>query len=490
MKKDEKFKKENKGITLIALVITVIVLLILAGITISTLAGNNGILTKVAQSKDETEQAEVEEIVDLAITSLLGENEGSTDGITPKMIADEVNKMEDRSDIYAEDEVVFPTKIIFPEKNRQVEVNLETDSSSSIAYMKNLEPGLYETGTSKIIMAWDNLIENGYIYSSNETTITASSSMPSGDLVLGDGYTRFSIAGNCGIVKVAAIINLYVQNSYTSIVCSDIPTLENAYIEDGFNGDLDFYKNALISSVRLPEGLSSISEQAFRNCPQLTNITIPSSVTSIEDWAFSGCSGLTSINIPSNVTSIGEYAFQYCSNLTSITIPSSVTSIGDDAFNYCTSLTSITIPENATIGEYAFYNCYSLTNITIPTSLTSIGGSAFNNTAWYNNQPDGDIYINKTYYAYKGTMPSNTSIEIKEGTTSICGNAFFYETNLASITIPSSVTSIGRLAFVGCKNLTTVNYTGESSQWSRITMGSGNTYLTGATINYNYNGET
>ena len=90
----------------------------------------------------------------------------------------------------------------------------------------------------------------------------------------------------------------------------------------------------------------------------MTSITIPNSVTSIGDYAFQYCSSLTSITIPNSVTSIGDYAFSYCSGLTSITIPNSVTGIGRDAFSYCSGLTSITIPNSVTsIGDFAFYDC-------------------------------------------------------------------------------------------------------------------------------------
>ena len=124
--------------------------------------------------------------------------------------------------------------------------------------------------------------------------------------------------------------------------------------------------------------MTSIEWCAFEGCSGLTSITIPNSVTSIGQGAFHGCSGLTSINIPNSVTSIGSGAFYDCSSLTSVTIPNSVTSIRNSAFFGCSSLTSITIPNSVTsIGNWAFWNCSGLTSVTIPNSVTSIGDYAF-----------------------------------------------------------------------------------------------------------------
>ena len=175
-----------------------------------------------------------------------------------------------------------------------------------------------------------------------------------------------------------------------------------------------------------------MESSAFSGCSGLTSITIPNSVTSIGSSAFEGCSGLTSVTIPNSVTSIGSSAFSRLLWPTSITIPNSVTSIGSSAFSGCSGLTSVTIPNSVTsIGDYAFSGCSGLTSVTIPNSVTSIGNYAFYNCSGL------------------------TSVTIGNSVTSIGDEAFWGCSGLTSVTIPNSVTSIGGNAFDGV-DLTTV----------------------------------
>jgi len=133
-----------------------------------------------------------------------------------------------------------------------------------------------------------------------------------------------------------------------------------------------------LTTVSIPEGVTSIEWGAFSDCIGLTAISIPASVTSIGAHAFSNCRGLPTISIPQGVTSIGDMAFQYCTGLPTISIPESVTSIGSGAFSDCSGLTTISIPDSVTnISDLTFSYCTGLTNISLPESVTSIGAGAF-----------------------------------------------------------------------------------------------------------------
>ena len=261
------------------------------------------------------------------------------------------------------------------------------------------------------------------------------------------------------------------------------------------------YVPASLKEVIITGGASIGS---FWGCTSLTSVTIPDSVTSIGSGAFSGCTSLTSITIPDNVTSLGQSAFSGCTSLTLITIPDSVTSIGQSAFSRCTSLTLITIPDSVTsIGSYAFEGCSSLESMTIPFVGAEAGKTA-EDTYQYpfgyifgTSSYTGGTAVEQRYYGSStssttsttyyipsslrsvtvtgGNIPygafddcsSLTSVIVGNGVTSIGGYAFYGCTSLPSVTIPASVTSIGASAFRDCTSLATV-YITDIGKWATI----------------------
>ena len=280
-------------------------------------------------------------------------------------------------------------------------------------------------------------------------------------VTIGNGVTSIGGRAFMGCHKLAEVYNKSSldittensENGYVAYYAKNVYTEEGGSwftdTADGFRLFYDGTDGYLMgyygeeTAITLPDGFTAydgtevteyaIYDYAFYSCDGLTSVTIPDSVTSIGDYAFYVCSGLTSVTIPNSVTSIGMGAFMVCSGLTSVTIGNGVTSIGSYAFKGCTGLTSITIPDSVTsIGDYAFSGCTGLTSVTIPDSVTSIGSYAF--------------------YGCSGL----TSVTIGNGVTSIGSYAFEGCTGLTSVTLPDSVTSIGSYAFYGCSGLTSI----------------------------------
>jgi hypothetical protein len=262
-------------------------------------------------------------------------------------------------------------------------------------------------------------------------------------------------------------------------------------------GDWAFSYSSELTTIEIPKKVIRVGKHVFYGCTNLTSIVvdIENSVYDSRDncnaiietstnTLIAGCATST---IPNTITTIGEEAFKDCSGLTAVNIPYSVMSIGANAFSGCCSISRVEINSNAivskdytsdasisnifgsqvteyvfgdaitSIGDFAFYNSSSLTTFNIPNGVKSVGNEAFNGTVWYNNQLDGIVYAGKNLYKHKGPMPENTSIVIKEGTYSITPKAFYDCSGLTAITMPNSLMTIGYEAFEGCTGLTTVS---------------------------------
>ena len=248
---------------------------------------------------------------------------------------------------------------------------------------------------------------------------------------------RISLIAACSVVFLVLLSVLALH-----------PLIKNA------SGDYRTFINMYnIEEFKIPDGVTSISKEAFSNCESLKTVIIPDSVTSIEDYAFFECANLESVSFPNTVTSIGNFAFSGCSSLTSVSIPNSVKSIGISAFQECTSIASIIIPDSVkTIGDYAFLKCTGLKSVTIGHGTTRIGSSAFKDCSKLESAKIGDAvnYINEEAFA---NCQSLKSVDMPQGTKHIGARAFLDCKNLNSITISRDVINIGEFAFSGCTRL-------------------------------------
>lgn len=190
--------------------------------------------------------------------------------------------------------------------------------------------------------------------------------------------------------------------------------------------------NGAAADVTIPsrykgKPVTMIDHAAFHNSA-VTSVTIPDSVTSIHDSAFAYCSSLTNISIPNSVTSIGSFAFEGCTKLESITLPSSLLTISEFLFYDCSQLTTIHIPDSvSSIRTYAFYNCGKLETIRIPVSVTSIGSYAFDDcpssmTVTYSGSKKQWDAITKG--SYNGVLENHLVCNTLEATFTADGTTF------------------------------------------------------------------
>lgn len=227
------------------------------------------------------------------------------------------------------------------------------------------------------------------------------------------------------------------------------------------------FNKAIITSVTIPNGVTSIGDHAFDDCRSLYNIYLPDGLTSIGSFAFNQCMGLNNVIFKKGITSIATGAFNNCWNLTNVSIPLGVTSIGNNAFRCCYGLSSINLPEGVTeIGSEAF--CFSgLKTISLPQTLKNIGEKAF---------------------AYSGL----TTISLPQGVISIDVDSFSNCNSLNSINFYSPTTVIYSASYWGAHTIppsttiygyspsTAENYATNNGR-TFVNMGASN--LSGDTIN-------
>ncbi|WP_165354003.1 leucine-rich repeat protein [Bacteroides salyersiae] len=284
------------------------------------------------------------------------------------------------------------------------------------------------------------------------------------DIILPDNVETIGSSTFKNCEKLSSVI---LGNSITELGDSTFlgcSTLKNIILPSSLQkiGVRSFNGCSSLINVELGH-INSIGDVAFNGCTALTSITFPNNLTSIGNYAFSGCTELSSITFEeeklnqstlelSSMT-IGNYAFEGCTKINTLTIPDKVTTLGNYAFNKCEALTSVSFGNGlVSIGNYAFGDCKKLTTVTFGTSLETIGERAFSNTQLPSlTLPSTTKIIGD--WAFYG-CPLN-SIEFNNGLQTI-GSRAFYGVSVESLNIPNSVTSLGSYAFSNCKNLSSV----------------------------------
>lgn len=339
----KKLKNKN-GVTLIALAVTIIIMLILAGVTISTLTGNSGITTNASKAKTKSYLADIKEEYELYLSE--------------KRMDDEY----DLDTLYAND------KTIRYEGNE-----VGTGIAEICSSIKKGDEKKFEIIKGKI-----------YYVSQDKNVIPIA-------VELGFSINPYEITDG-GVLKSSSM-NLYLVDNDGHLDLSEyegkIKTIEagafsKVEIESGINP---------LQSIVLPKGITTIGDDAFSYNTSLTSIKIPNTVTSIGKRAFQGCTNLTSIEIPEGVKSIGYAAFISCNKLTTITLPASLTSFNGTAIAGLSRLTEVKVAdgnnsfkfENGILlskdGKTMYMALLTLTEINVPNGVVSIVGDTLSGSS-------------------------------------------------------------------------------------------------------------
>ena len=415
-------REKTKGITLLALVLTIVVLIILATVSINMLFGENGLVTSanmaVKMSEfstfleeknmfDANKKAEnveyMQESLNAGKTVLSYNTQGSeeTDGniqiVIPSMGDEYLNKFE----------------II----NGELIVNTADSTEIEVARALGIQSNPYD-------------IVDGVLTSSNENL---SLQAPNGVLRIPDSVTVIGSGAFSGVKGLKEVI---------------IPGTVQEIRADAFS------YNTEIEKITIQNGVKSIGNNAFRGCSGLQEITIPDSVTTIGERAFSNCTNLTKVQLSNNLQTLESNIFTSCANLSTINIPQNLKEIKEYAFTGCRNLNNITIPAGVTsIAGNAFYSCTSLTNITIDPA---------NQVYEIDESQPGIIYgkVNgvRTSLIMLAPMANEEIVRISEGITELGEAALSICKNMKKLELPSTLNNINGAAFIGIELLEEIDF--------------------------------
>ena len=411
--------RNKKGITLIALVITIIVLLILAGVSIAMLTGTNGILTQAQKAKMTTELSSYKEQLELYKTEKLSENREfleSTLTVGKESLKYNTQPDGETGNIKTvipsiKDEYIDKVEII----KGSLLINTQDKNEIEIAKSLGIAANPYD-------------IVNGELLSSN------------GNLLLMDETGTLTIPDSVTKIGEGAFANL--EGLKTIVIPGTVKEI----------GESAFAYNSTLETVIMQDGVEVIGCMAFANCRSLKNVVFPNSLLKIEDMGFYQCAAITKIELPDKIEEIKSYCFHQCINLKSFKLPSNLKVIGYSALN-SVKVSEIKIPETVNkIEDYAFSGCSDLESI----DLTG------NSKYIYENGMLMPVEKNKVLFISSKYMKSITTFAIPEGITNFDIGITSY-TNINKIIIPATLVSLGEGIFP--KTITEVEVTEGNSKF-------------------------
>ena len=255
------------------------------------------------------------------------------------------------------------------------------------------------------------------------------------------------------------LANITIPNSVTKIEgyafsnCRQLSEINGANNVENVGVEA-FSNTAYISNnANYENGILYIGKVLYTSKNEISgDIEVKAGTKSITDYALKE-TNITSVVLPEGLEHIGRAAFENCSKLSSANFPEGLKVVDEGAFEG-TAIESIKMPSTVTDLVYATFRDSKVSEIDMPDIPVSLGGCDFDNTPWYDAQTDGVMYVDDVVlYGYKGKMPENTTIKVKNGTLTMAGYAFDDETNLTGITFPDGFVEIGQGALASCTGL-------------------------------------
>ena len=476
-------KENNRGITLIALVITIIILLILAGVTLATLTGDNGIITKAREAELSTELSAYKEELELYKVNKTSENTnfieetltaGKTDLNYNTKNEEETGNIKtiitDISDKYFEKLEVIKGKLL---------INTQDRTEIRVAQRLGIEVNPYD-------------IRDGVLWSSSGNLLlmdenTGSLTIPDSVTSIGEG--AFSNLEGLKTIIIPPTVKRIEQNAFKNNT-----TLENVIIQERngegieYIGESAFYGCTNLRNINLPDTITYIGQKAFRNCRNLDNVKLPNRLTVLSMQVFLECKNLKNLELSESLERIEDESLRNTA-ITTLKFPQNLKTIKEGALTISTlqeidtsennyfefkngilyskdlktlvialsNITSINIENSVeTINGYAFYSCNKLSTINITENIRSIGTSSVSNSALKNItvSPKNNYFINDengNLYSKDGTILyrlfDTGNVTIRDGVKNIKRGALLSNGTITGITLPESFVGDTTIAY-------------------------------------------